>query len=295
MAAPAPARAPEAPAEAKATVNRRVNPRLLYAGIGAAGFIILLIASLGTARLFRFDSSGSATGPRRVALRASVAGAAISVNNKPCGATACEAQLPPGAYIAEARMEGYQTAISTFTVSATDNSPAEIRLQLEPAPTAVNFVTDLKEGALLLDGAPAGQIQGGELAWPRLKPGAHVLAVESADAGVTLSLETPPGAMPSLTRPIETRNARTVLVLRYGSSARVYATAKNLNAALDGAPAQPIPDAGLEIVGLSPGLHEVSVMGAGPARKLIFESAAGGAVYVAVFLDRKPGTSRAGN
>ena len=140
------------------------------------------------------------------------------MDGKPCGSSGCEIELPPGSHRAEATLDGYQTATSEFQVQSV---PLEINLTLQPAPglsapTSIAVSTDLTDAAVLLDDAPAGQIQGGALDLSNLTPGKHRLSLQSGAFQAFVPIEISPGAIPKVDGPMKTAGLKVLVVARAG-------------------------------------------------------------------------------
>jgi hypothetical protein len=227
----------------------------------------------------------------KVMLRSSPEGAAISVDGKLCGTSTCEAQLPPGNHRAEATLAGYQNLTKQFEVTGDKGASAEVSLLLEAPPAQMTLSTDLAEGTLSVDGAPATPIQGGETEVPRLGPGQHTLDIQSTGAKATLALEFTSAALPKVA-PIKAQGINAVVVSRYGSQAMVYSNTEGIPATVDGKPAGTAGAAGLELKDLTPGPHEIQMTINGLMRKIPFESSATSGIVAWLRTERNVGTLR---
>jgi serine/threonine protein kinase len=212
----------------------------------------------------------------KINLRASPAGAAISVDGKPCGSSACDLQLPAGSYRAEARLDGYEVAASTFQVSAGQDAPREINLTLTPTPSpsaVITVSTDLTEGSVQLDDGPAGPVQGGELELSSVPPGTHKLSFQSGAFQAVAPFEIAAGVIPKLSGPIKTSGLKGFIVARSGAEARLYSSVEGAQATLDGKPAGAIGAEGLAMKDLAPGPHEIMIDAPGGThQKIAFDS-----------------------
>ena len=287
-AAPAPAMKPAAAPESRpAAVPFR---KILWAAGGIA--VVMLAVAGGSVVLERRQRPAPGAATYKVTFRSLPEGAAIAVNGKPCGASLCEVQLPPGNYEAQATLAGYQNAKESFTVAAGRGGPGEVRLTLEAPPSQITLSTDLSAGTLLVDGAPAAQIQDGELEVPKLSPGPHKLEVQSNEAKASLSLDFPSGSIPRLTEPIQAQGINAVVVASYGGLATVYSSAEGIPATLDGKPAGNVGAAGLELKDLAPGSHELQVILAGVPTNVPFESAGVPGIFASMLTVRNVGGLR---
>jgi hypothetical protein len=221
-------------------------------------------------------------------MRSSPEGAEIKFNGDACGTSTCRMELSPGTYQATARLSGYQDVSTSFTVGK-DASP-EVNLTLVPLPPRVAVFTDLTDGAVQLDGSPAGQIQDGGVEISNLTPGKHTLAVQSGNSTASVQLEILPGAMPKISAPIETTNLRGFVLTGFGADARLYGSATGFKASLDGQPAGDLPPDGLPLQNLAPGTHELQLDG--PAHeqdKMVFEAQPSATLYISLRTSRNLG------
>ncbi|MGO9012060.1 MAG: protein kinase domain-containing protein [Bryobacteraceae bacterium] len=264
---------------------------LLYATAGLAAIMLVIVGGAVIARLGHHPPP-VAIATYRVLLRSSPEGAAISVNGRPCGSSTCRLQLPPGNYQAEATLSGYQNATAAFAVTADRDAPGEVSLILEATPAQVTLSTDLTEGMLSVDGAPAAQIQGGETGIPNLSPGQHKLEIQGSGAKASLSFEFPSSALPKLTGPIQAQGIDAVVISRYGSQAMVYCSAEGVPVAVDGKLTGAAGAAGLELKELAPGPHEVQVTMNGSPRKILFESSTTSGIIASLLTERNVGSLR---
>src|ERR1017187_8836606 len=214
-------------------------------------------------------------------MRSSPEGAEIKFNGDPCGTSPCRMELAPGNYQATARLSGYQHVSTSFTVGK--DASSEVNLALVPLPPRVAVFTDLSDGTIQLDGSPAGQIQDGGAEISNLTPGKHLLAVQSGNSTASVQLEILPGAMPTISAPIETANLRGFVLTAYSAGARLYGSPTGFKVSLDGQPAGDLPPGGLPLQNLAPGVHELQLDG--PAReqdKMVFEAQPSAALYISL-------------
>lgn len=259
---------------------------IAYAAGAAAAVALTVIGGTVIAR----HRAVPATAAYKVQLRSSPEGAAISVNGKPCGSSTCELQLPPGNYQAVATLNGYQSANAAFSVAA-DGIP-EVHLTLQALPPQIALSTDLTSGTLMVDGAPAAQLQGGETEVPTLSPGQHKLEIQGSGAQASLALDLPSGALPRLTAPIQVQGINAVVIARSNSQAVVYTSAESVPVTIDGKPAGSSGAAGLELKDLTPGSHELQVTMNGLTRKIPFELSSTSGIVASLLTQRNEGSLR---
>ena len=225
----------------------------------------------------------------KVTLKASVAGAEISVNGQPCGQSSCDVELAPGDYRAEARLPDYQSASANFHVSA-GQSQADVALTLIANPPLVTISTDLTQGTVLLNGALTAQIQGGDVEIPKLAPGTYTLVIENGAFRASAPLEIAGDEIPKVTGPIQVQGMTGLVLSHSGDEARLYASDTGLMVTLDGQPAGTLSPNGLPFEHLAPGSHEVLIeQPGGQNSKLAFTSGTPPAVLASLVTNRNLG------
>jgi hypothetical protein len=230
----------------------------MYAGVAvAAVFLVILVTVL---MLRKRPAPPPPPVAFLVTVRSTPEGAAIKVDDNPCGVSTCQVKLGPGSHRAEATLAGYEPATASFSIGKNGGPPEGIRLTLQQPPAQVVLSTDLTEGTLYVDGAAVAQIQGAETELPRLSPGQHVIELKASNASASLTMEFPNGAMPKLAAPIQAQGLHAVIVSKYGNQAMAYADLDGTPIAVDGKISGSTTAAGLELKDLSPGPHEVRAM-----------------------------------
>jgi serine/threonine-protein kinase len=292
VAQPQPQQPPPPP-----TVQRPASPllqnRMLLGGLAAAGVVVIVIAGVALMRPGKKAAvvAPPAAGSMRVSLHSTPPGATIKVNGVECGASTCDLNLPAGDYQAQATLPGYETANAAFSVRA--GTPAEVNLSLQPSPPRVTISTDLTDGSVQLDGAPAGQIQDSGVDVAGITPGTHQLAIQSGSTRASMSLELSPGALPRITGPIEATGLRGFVVAQYGGQAHLYSNMPGFRASLDGKAVGNLDTNGLDFKDLSTGTHELLLDGpAGQHDRVLFDAQPSPAVYASLRTNRNVGELR---
>jgi len=229
----------------------------LQGGLFALAAVLILL--LGVALVFRkkqVPPPPPAAVTFLVSLRSTPSGAEISVNGNSCGTSNCELTLPPGEYSAEAKLVGYLPATNKFTIGAGQSGIPDVNLTLAPVPALLTITTDLTEGTVQLDGASAGEIQGGNFEFVTLPPAQHVIFVRSGPFSSKLTLDIADGATPKVAA-FETNAMHGFVVAHSGTAARVYGANDGAKVSLDGKPVGAITPEGLDLKDLAPGAHEV--------------------------------------
>ena len=264
-------------------------PRKLILGTAAAVGLLLLVALGVTLARHRQKPAPPPPSKFAVVVRSSPEGAEIKISGDSCGVTTCSLELPPGNYQISAQLTGYQTASMPMTVGP--GSPREFNVTLSLQGPRAAIFTDLTEGTVTLDDAPAGQIQGGGAEIANLVPGKHVLAVKGGESTASIPIEIASGAAPTLAGPIDAKNARCLVVAGFGGNARVYGGGGTFRVTLDGKPLGALSAGGLPLEGLSPGSHEL-VMDSdlGQHDRMVFESQPSATLYVSLGTAQNLGT-----
>jgi serine/threonine-protein kinase len=253
------AQTPAAPAPPPSSPPKKPT----FSGLQGALFAVaaVLILLLGVAVVLRKKHAAPPVPPTaaaalKVNLRSTPSGAEISVNGNPCGTSTCELTLDPGEYRAEAKLAGFLPAGTKFTIAAGQSSIPDVTLTLTAVPPLLSISTDLTEGTVQLDGASAGEIQGGNFEIVTLPPAQHVIFVKSGPFSSKLTLDIVDGATPKVSA-FETNAMHGFVVAHSGAAARVYGANDGAKVSLDGKPVGAISTGGLELKDLAPGPHEV--------------------------------------
>ncbi len=207
-----------------------------------------------------------------VRVRTSPPGAAVLIDGQPCAGSPCEMSLAPGPHQIEASMAGYGPGLLEIDVDAAD-PPDEtpFSLLLEPLLPALEISSDFESGQVLLDGEPLGEMEDGQLQLAELPPGEHELVIDDRGARLTAVIEVEPGRAP-LVRSIQTRSLKALVVASLGEEAQALSGAANEQAIVDGEPAGPFSELGLELSGLSEGSHELRAGESEDALSIYFDS-----------------------
>jgi serine/threonine-protein kinase len=116
----------------------------------------------------------------RLRVESDPVGAAVSLNGEPRGVTPLDIEaLPPGNYIVELSLRGYQPSTQTIVVTA-DGAPAQAKgvlQRLAPAVASLTVLSTPLGAAVSIDGVPAGLTP---LVNQRLRPGTHRVDVQKA-------------------------------------------------------------------------------------------------------------------
>jgi serine/threonine-protein kinase len=254
--------------------------KIRYGLIGAAAILIVMSVITLTTRVSRPKASPT-LGRYRVSLISSPLGAQIKLNGQPCGVSSCDSRLGPGTYRAEAQLAGYLPAVTDFNVSVEKGAPLAVELTLVPVPLPISISTDLPDGSVLVDGVPAGQIQGGGATVSSIAPGSHEVSVQSGELRASFTLEVAEGIPPRISTPMQVKGVRLFAIVESGANATWYGSETDIKISLDGRPVVDLVSEGLEMKDLAAGTHELIFNGpAGQQDKMVFESKTSTAVFV---------------
>ncbi|HOQ46440.1 MAG TPA: PEGA domain-containing protein [Bryobacteraceae bacterium] len=280
-AAPSSTEAPEPLPEPKLEVA--VNQSAKWAIVsGAAAFAAVLLTILTFTALHP-------SGDDRITfeVRTQPPGALVRVDGKIVGTSNLPLTVSPGTYQLEATLDGYLPASKSIAVS---ESAGPVELVLEPAPQTVRLFTDAAEGTVTLDDQPPRDLLDGQLSLDSVAPGTHTLRIAARNSEAVITFELVPNGVPHITSPPAVKNVAALVVGSFGNRARIYSSIAPAKAEMDGQPAGEVLAEGLELSGLAPGPHELSVSNGGTLIRKVIET--GQAPVLTVFLeaDRNIGT-----
>ena len=280
-AAPSSTEAPEPLPEPKLEVA--VNQSAKWAIVsGAAAFAAVLLTILTFTALHP-------SGDDRITfeVRTQPPGALVRVDGKIVGTSNLPLTVSPGTYQLEATLDGYLPASKSIAVS---ESAGPVELVLEPAPQTVRLFTDAAEGTVTLDDQPPRDLLDGQLSLDSVAPGTHTLRIAARNSEAVITFELVPNGVPHITSPPAVKNVAALVVGSFGNRARIYSSIAPAKAEMDGQPAGEVLAEGLELSGLAPGPHELSVSNGGTRIRKVIET--GQAPVLTVFLeaDRNIGT-----
>ena len=182
--------------------------------------------------------------------------ATIRIAGKACSQQPCRFDLPPGKHDLEVSAVGYRAIKKTVFL---DRSNGELAFTLDPIPTKLQVVTNLNDGAVLLDGRAAGALKAGEFQLEPVPAGRHAVQVNSED-GVSALIRFEPviGKLPQIEAAVEGKNVQTIAVSNLGPETRIVSTAHG-SVTIDGRPVGQLTRDGLVVGNLGPGTHGLRV------------------------------------
>ncbi len=295
----APAPPPTPPPAVQATPKLHREWRVgLISGVGVA----TLLAAVG---LWRFSGKSAVPPPMKtppaisqaalvsVNLSVSPEAAEIRVDGKPCGVARCQVMLSAGPHELEAVLAGYFPSQQKVQVPAAGMDFPPIHLNLTAATPVIAISTNLNDAQVSFDNAPPNKIAGAELTLKDIADGSHSLRLFGGASEALVNVKFSAGEAPQLALPMLTRAYGVAVVASQGTSAKVYYSAPNTKAALDGQPLVDVPVTGLALTGLAPGRHELAmeVPGYG-AQRVLFECSPAPTLSVAATADLAVGGLR---
>ena len=268
-AGPPPAQQPPAPPQAQGPTAPPRRPRkpfdrnVLWAGVGTAAVLLLLVGVIALTRMSREPAAGTI----RLEVRTNPPGATIRVDGKVRGTSNFTLETPPGAFLVEAALEGYQTASASVKAAP---GAAPVEFTLTPLPQTIRLFTDLPDGTVVLDAQPPRELADGQVILDAVPPGAHTITVSSRSGQATFNIDVAPGRAPSVTAPPVVKEVAALLVSNLGSTARVYSSSTPVRIGVDGQPAGEAGPEGLQVLNLAPGTHEIAAgEGASQLKKIV--------------------------
>lgn len=250
-AAPPPVEAPAPPPKPKPE-EAPASQSAKLAIVGGAAAFAAVILTIVTFTALRPKVGAGIT----FEVRTQPPGAVVRVDGKIAGTSNFPLTVPPGTYQLQATLDGYLPVSKSITVV---EGAAPVELILEPMPQTVRLFTDAAEGKVTLDDQPPRDLLDGQLTLDSVAPGAHTIRIAARNSQAVFTFELVPGGVPLITSPPAVKNVAALVVSSFGNRARIYSSIAPAKAEMDGQPAGEILAGGLELSGLSPGPHELSV------------------------------------
>jgi len=229
---------------------------LVGALIGAVATIAIIALLVNQARK-RFRDKETASSTVLVNFTTTPAQASIRIDGEAKCTSPCSVQLAPGTYQVTAFLDGYDPAASSLNVAA--GQPANVQLALSALPQSVRIITDLEQGKIALDEAPAVDLQEGQYTFEKIAPGAHTIKLTSKTGEASFSFSVAEARPPEITGTVAARNLVAVLVSSLGSQARVFTNSGPLKLAVNGQPEGDAGPAGVDLRNFRPGADEIVV------------------------------------
>jgi len=271
-----------------ATLGPLLSPPVLIASGSVA---CLLIVGL---TLWRFWPLHPKPSPPvvHVEIRTVPPGASLRINGQDRGTSGGQIDLQPGNYQVEAILPGYQASTAPLSVQA--GAPRTLELTLAPSPQRVSIAApDLVNGQVWLDDNQVGGFDSGALTLPNISAGPHVLRIAAQKSGedATIQFQIAPNYPPVLSTSVSTHQLQVVAVSTGAGTAQVISSSlSGAQVTVDDKPTGQLGPDGLQIGGLTQGVHELVLVGGSAARKMSFEIDASPGLDAIVYSDRDVGS-----
>jgi hypothetical protein len=264
------------PTAEKKPLNLR-KALMIGAGLGVLGWLVLFVTLVQVARNRNMTpgvtppatsaSSPPAAGTVPVDIITTPPGATIQINNDTKCTSNCRVNLAPGNYQVTAMLDGYDPAATGVTVIP--GAPINVTLSLLNQAQSVRIYTDLPSGKVFLDGAPAPDLQDGQLVLDRVKNGKHSLRVIGPTGEASFAFNLVAGKAPAIEGPISALNLLAVLVGSFGGNAIVQSNSAPVKVSLNGQPQGVTSPAGLELKNVSTGDQQLAIGEGADERKMV--------------------------
>ena len=216
-------------------------------------------------------------------------GARIRINGFELGTSNLSFGLPAGDYQVEASLPGYETAINSIAVAR--GKPSSFEVTLQPSAKSLRVTTNLEQGQVWLDDKQIGVLKNGSFGLPDPAPGPHSLRIVAgpSDQDATIQFQATSEGM-AVSQPLQARQLQVVVVSTSKDTAHVVSSLGALPVTADTKPLGQLGPEGLQITGLSAGVHEL-VLGAGKdLHKMSFEAGGRPGLDAIIFSDRDVGS-----
>jgi eukaryotic-like serine/threonine-protein kinase len=245
------------PSGAGAKAANKTRKGTPYAAMAVAAAIVLVAAALAAIRFIQQQPAAPkkqeavvSAGQVPVEISANINGAHLAVDGDAVSSTPL--LLKPGRHQLTAALDGYLPVSQVLNVTANQQQPMKVRLDLVPAPASINVSSALKTGQVLLD-TETISLQEGNLIKGDIKPGDHTLKiVENGKELVSIAFNFQPAALVNLNGPLQAKDFPAVVVSSMGRTAKVWASA-GLKGGRTGSAAQSIAPEGLILENVTSG------------------------------------------
>ena len=220
-----------------------------------------------------------------VTVASNVSGASISVGDMKCVTPQCALSLKPGAYTLTATKSGYQAITLPLSV-AEGKSDVSVPLVFQPLPEQLQVNANFDNGAVSLDGGPAGPLRNSQFSISGIAPGTHEIRITGGDADFTAQWRSTPGEQPQLLGPVSARNVQAAVVTDGGGKAAFACNCDPSKAKVDGASADAAqPNGTATLPNLAEGPRQISIDG----RNIVVDVRPNPALNIFLTADRNVG------
>ena len=255
-----PAAAPPAPVAPPPPAARTLVPKRIAAI--AAGVVLVLVCAGVVLALWLKGGPGRKPGQMAaLVVETTPPGASLQVNGKPIGTAGSRIQLPLGNYRVLAVLDGYGPEVVPVALRAGQVLPP-FRVNLQPLPQQLRITSMLKGARYSLDGGTSADVPPSGQVMVDVAPGRHTLALRIGARRASFAFETEPGALPRIEKPEVSGDLDAVITSAWKDKALVHSSFENAPVRVGDRDAGQLNANGLELNGLAPGSHELTV-GAG--------------------------------
>ena len=240
--------------KALTTQNNQNNKKIAAV---AGGLLVLLLAmTLVLVKVTHHRASPPPVAEMIVHIHTSP-GATIRINNEVRGTSDLDVSLPFGSYQIAAQMDGYQTADKVF--EARSGASDSVDLTLQPVLPVAKLTADQVVGQVFFDDQPAFDLNSGQWTANNLAAGPHTLKFTGPKTGASFSFTADGSALPAISGPLNVKGIHAVAVSNSANQLHVYYSEPRAKVSLDGQPDVEIGDSGIDIPGVSPGQHQLTL------------------------------------
>ena len=236
-------------------------------------------------------------GSAPVDVQTNPAGAKLRVDGIFRGQSNLHLKLRPGPHQVEIAKNGYATSSYDLQVRRWFGARLNVSLQtLQPAAAetaadlaALRIATDLSKGELQIDNAAPVPLEDGQISLDHLPGGSHTFYIRSGSSEACLTLTAVPGARGEVASPIAVKGLQAVVITAMGTHARIYSTPPR-EVYVDGRRVGDAGPNGLDLDGISEGVHELGLKSGTENRTVQLRSGPGAAVSIFLASDRNVGS-----
>ena len=207
---------PERIAPRKRTPSK--GQMLLWAGTAAV--LVLAVVAGGVRALRRRPAPTPAAAAVSFQIRSVPPGARLEMDGKPVGTAGSFLSLPPGDYMLQVILDGYQSEIVSVALRNGGAAPAP-QVSLKPLPQKIRVISNLQQGKLSLDGGEPVALapDAAPFLLDMPTPGSHTVRLEGGGKQVLLSIRTQPAALPQIEKIEASKGVEAVVVSSLGHRA----------------------------------------------------------------------------
>ena len=174
-----------------------------------------------------------------------------------CVAPDCRLSLPPGEYTLQASLAGYQSARET--VSLQPGAVVPLAIELQPMPVLLRLISDLDRGSIVIGGEEvAAPLEEGfvELI---LGAGSYPVEVHSGRLSASMLVDVAAGRAPRFEQAVQAHELQAYVVSSFDGAAELRSSEPSVAVQLDGQERGAASEGTLQLAGLSPGMHELTL------------------------------------